>query len=83
MGDFWSAYGLGVSMIPPRPACISPRWRGVPGYDPALATRQGVVLVYRDRLDAREAHRVFPDLDLATPERLTLPFARTLSARRR
>ncbi len=79
MGDFWSAYGLGVSMQPPRPGVHLIEMDEVPGYDPALRERQGALLVYRDHLDEREIRAVFPDLDLATRERLTLPFARTLS----
>jgi 4-amino-4-deoxy-L-arabinose transferase-like glycosyltransferase len=79
MGDFWSAYGIGVSMVPPRPGVHLIEIEGDPGYDPALRARDGAILIYRDHIDAREAHAVFPDLDLASPQRLTLPFARTLS----
>jgi len=79
MGDFWSAYGLGVSMVPPRPGVHLIEMDGDPGYDPALRARQGAILIYRDHIEAREAHAVFPDLDLKSPERLTLPFAPTLS----
>ena len=79
MGDFWSAYGLGVSMVPPQPGVHLIEMDGVPGYDPDLREREGAILVYRDHIDAREAHDVFPGLDLKSPQRLTLPFARTLS----
>jgi hypothetical protein len=79
MGDFWSAYGLGVSMIPPRPGVHLTEMKEVPGYDPALREKLGAIIVYRDRLDISEIRPVFPDLDLSAPQRLTLPFARTLS----
>jgi len=81
MGDFWSAYGLGISMVPPAPGVHLIEMEGDPGYDPALLARKGAILVYRDHIDAREAHAVFPDLDLRSPHWLTLPFARTLSAK--
>ena len=79
MGDFWSAYGLGVSMRPPRPGVHLIEMDEVPGYDPALREKEGALVVYRDHLDEREIHAVFPDLDISKPERLTLPFASTLS----
>ena len=79
MGDFWSAYGLGVSMVPPRPGVHLIERAGAPGYDPAERERQGAIVIYRDRLDDAEIRAVFPALDLSAPERLTLPFARTLS----
>ena len=78
MGDFWSAYGLGISMQPPRPGVHLIEMDGVPGYDPILREREGAILVYRDRIDESQVRPVFPDLDLTQPERLTLPFARTL-----
>ena len=52
---------------------------GAPGYDPALREAQGAIVVYRDRLDEREIRAALPGLELTAPERLTLPFARTLS----
>ena len=79
MGDFWSAYGLGVSMVPPRPGVHLIEMAGAPGYDPARREAQGAIVIYRDKLDAREIGAVFPDLDLSAPERLTLPYARTWS----
>ncbi len=79
MGDFWSAYGLGVSMRPPRPGVHLIEMDGLPGYDPALREAQGAILIYRDHIDAREARAVFPGLDLSVAQRLTLPFARTRS----
>ena len=78
MGDFWSAYGLGVSMIPPRPGVHLIEVAGDPGYDPTKREAQGALVIYRDRLDAHEIHDVFPGLDLSGTERLTLPFARAL-----
>jgi hypothetical protein len=79
MGDFWSAYGLGPAMQPPRPGVHLIEMEAVPGYDPGLREREGAILIYRDHIDEKEAHAVFPDLDLSQPEHLTLPFARTLS----
>jgi hypothetical protein len=79
MGDFWSAYGLGISMQPPRPGVHLLEMQAVPGYDPALREAQGAIVVYRGHLDASEVKAVFPDLDLSAPQRLTLPFAHTLS----
>jgi hypothetical protein len=79
MGDFWSAYGLAISLVPPRPGAHLIELNALPGYDPALRESQGAIVVYRDHIDAREVHAVFPDLDVATPQRLTLPFARTFS----
>jgi 4-amino-4-deoxy-L-arabinose transferase-like glycosyltransferase len=76
MGDFWSAYGLGISFVPPRPGVHLIEIDGDPGYDPARREAQGAIVIYRDRLDAREIHETFPALDLSRPERLTLPFAR-------
>ena len=81
MGDFWSAYGLGVSMSPPRPGVHLIEMQGAPGFDPARLAREGAILVYRDSIDAREVHAVFPGLDLSAAERLTLPYARTLNRR--
>ena len=78
MGDFWSAYGIGISMQPPRPGVHLIEMDGVPGYDPALREREGAIVIYRDTIDERQARGVFPELDLARPERLTLRFARTL-----
>ena len=79
MGDFWSAYGLGVSMVPPRPGVHLTEIVGAPGYAPARREGEGALVIYRDRLDPQEIHAVFPGLDLSQPRRLTLPFARTLS----
>lgn len=78
MGDFWSAYGLGIAMIPPRPGVHLIEIAGDPGYDPARRDAQGAIVVYRNQLDAHEIHEVFPGLDLAQAEHLTLPFASTL-----
>ena len=79
MGDLWSAYGLGISMRPPRPGVHLIEMDAAPGYDPALREKQGAIVVYRDRLDPAEIRAVFPTLDLSSPQRLTLPLARTLS----
>ena len=79
MGDFWSAYGLGPSLQPPRPGVHLIEMQAVPGYDPALREREGAILIYRDRIDEKETRAVFPDLDLSQAEHLTLPFAPTLS----
>jgi hypothetical protein len=81
MGDFWSAYGLGISLRPPRPGVHLIEMAGLPGYDPALLEREGAILIYHDHIDAREAKAVFPDVDLSAPQRLTLPFARTWAAK--
>jgi len=81
MGDFWSAYGLAISMQPPRPGVHLKEMQAVPGYDPALREKQGAIVVYRDHIDASEVHAVFPELDVSAPQRLTLPFARSLSRR--
>jgi len=78
MGDFWSAYGLGISFVPPRPGVHLIEIAGDPGYDPARRDAQGAIVIYRDRLDAHEIEGVFPRLDLTKPETLTLPFAHTL-----
>jgi 4-amino-4-deoxy-L-arabinose transferase-like glycosyltransferase len=78
MGDFWSAYGLGVSMQPPRPGVHLIEMEGVPGYDPILREREGAIVIYRDKIDEAQVRPVFPELDLANPERLKLPFAGTL-----
>jgi hypothetical protein len=79
MGDFWSAYGLGVSMLPPRPGVHLIEMDGAPGYDPAVREKEGAIVVYRDRLNQPEVRAAFPALDLSAPERLTLPFANSLS----
>ncbi len=79
MGDFWSAYGLGISMQPPRPGVHLIEMDGVPGYDPALREREGAIVIYRDKIDEMQVRPVFPELDLRSPEHLTLGFARTLS----
>jgi hypothetical protein len=78
MGDFWSAYGLGVSMQPPRPGVHLIEMAGAPGYDPMLREREGAIVIYRDKIEDAQVRPVFPELDLATAERLTLPFARTI-----
>jgi hypothetical protein len=70
-------------MRPPRPGVHLIEMEGVPGYDQALREREGAILVYRDHIDEKETHAVFPDLDLSKPEYLTLPFARTLSAKKK
>jgi hypothetical protein len=77
MGDFWSAYGLGISSVPPRPGVHLTEIAGDPGYDPARREAEGAIVIYRDRLDAQQIHDVFPALDLSKPERLTLPFVHT------
>ena len=79
MGDFGSAYGIGVSWSPPRPGAHLIELKGLPGYDPARRMREGAILIYRNRLDAHEIQAVLPDLDLSQPQRLTLPFAHTLN----
>jgi len=79
MGDLWSAYGFGVSMIPPRPGVHLIEVEGDPGYDVARREAEGAVVIYRDRLDAHEIEAVFPGLDVSHAQRLTLPFAHTLS----
>jgi hypothetical protein len=65
-------------MQPPRPGVHLIEMDGVPGYDPALREREGAIVIYHDRIDEAQVRSVFPELDLASPERLTLRFARTL-----
>ena len=67
MGDFWSAYGLGVSMRPPRPGVHLIEMDGVPGYDPALREREGAIVVYRDLSTKRRSAPCSPISTLASP----------------
>jgi 4-amino-4-deoxy-L-arabinose transferase-like glycosyltransferase len=79
MGDFWSAYGLGISFTPPLPGVHLIEIDGVPGYDPALREKYGAVVVYRDRLNPAEINAALPGLDYSQTYRLTLPYARTFA----
>ena len=79
MGDFWSAYGIGPAMSPPRPGVHLIEMRGAPGYEAAKREREGAIVIYRDRLNLSEIGAVFPALDLSAPRRMTLPLARTWS----
>ena len=79
MGDFWSAYGLGISFMPPVPGVHLIEMDGVPGYDPAKRENYGAVVVYRDRLNQAEINAALPGLDISQTYRLTLPYARSFA----